>query len=126
MDQFNVLISLLLESRTQSHIFHWRFSKTPGSGFGHLATGAYYDAIGDLIDTLVESYQGRCGLISGFKPSKQFIEDPSQACEYFKRLVKTVELFREKECCNVGYIQNQLDSIIELLYVTIYKLENQI
>lgn len=124
MDQISTLISLLLESRTQSHIFHWRFSKTPGAGFGHLATGEFYETIGELIDKLVESFQGRNGLISGYKASKQFIEDTSQACEYYKSLVKMVELFRDKECCNIGYIQNQLDTIIELIYTTIYKLEN--
>lgn len=124
MDQINTIISLLLESRTQSNIFHWKFSKTPGAGFGHLATGEFYETIGGLTDKLVESIQGRDGLISGYKASKQFIEDPSQACDYYRRLVKMVELFREKDCCNAGYIQNQLDTIIELIYTTIYKLEN--
>jgi len=56
------LASLLLQSRTQAHSFHLGV-KGIGSHSAHLALGGYYDSIGDLIDGLVETYQGKEGLI---------------------------------------------------------------
>ena len=56
------LASLLLQSRTQAHSFHLGV-KGIGSHSAHLALGEYYDAISGLIDGLVETYQGKEGLI---------------------------------------------------------------
>ena len=48
------LISYLFHSQTQVHIFHLQTT----SFAEHKALQDYYDGIDDLIDGLVESYQG--------------------------------------------------------------------
>ena len=60
---FEKLISTLMASRDQAHIFHWQ-TKGPGSFAAHMALNAYYDAIPDMVDALVESYQGYVGRIN--------------------------------------------------------------
>ena len=62
----NNLTSLLLNSRTQAHIFHFRtknYSK-------HKALENYYTSIVPLLDTYTEAYQGKYGIISNYKNQK--------------------------------------------------------
>ena len=68
---FEKLISTLLESRTQAHIFHWQ-TTGPGSYATHIALQGYYDVLPDMIDTLVESYQGKHGIITGYTSPATF------------------------------------------------------
>ena len=60
------LASLFFHSRTQAHVFHLGV-KGPGSFSAHSALNIYYDNIVGLVDGLVESYQGKYGLIK-FQP----------------------------------------------------------
>jgi DNA-binding ferritin-like protein len=55
---FEKLISTLMASRDQAHIFHWQ-TTGPGSFAAHMTLGAYYEAVPDLVDALVEAYQGK-------------------------------------------------------------------
>ena len=70
---FEKLISTLMASRDQAHIFHWQ-TTGPGSYAAHKALGKYYDTILDMIDSLVESYQGKHGILKGFEPAERFDE----------------------------------------------------
>ena len=113
------LISTLLASRTQAHIFHLQ-SKSYSE---HIALNAYYDGIVDLIDVLVESYQGKNGIITGYNcPGKFDDNNNTNVLKYFKGLAVYVEKSYPK--FKETYIQNQIDTITELVYSTIYKLEN--
>lgn len=58
-------ISTLFASRTQAHIFHLQ-TIGEGSFAMHSALNIYYDDIVGLVDGLVESYQGRYGIITGY------------------------------------------------------------
>lgn len=107
------LINALLHSRTQSHIFHWRTK----SFAVHKALQGYYEAIVPLTDSWVEGYQGRRGLISGYK-SAPFNQNPMTAKVYFKRLLKVVDATKIKD----SYLQNILDEIRQLVYQTLYLL----
>ena len=121
---FEKLISTLMASRDQAHIFHWQ-TTGPGSFAAHLALNAYYDAIPDLTDTLVESYQGKHGIVKGYTPAEKFDEfDKSTVIKYFKGLAMFVERAYAKLPQEDTYILNQLDNVKELIYSTIYKLEN--
>ena len=59
------LASLFFHSRTQTHVFHLGV-KGPGAYAAHKALQEYYEEIVGLVDGLVESYQGKYGLISMF------------------------------------------------------------
>ena len=115
-------ISTLFSSRTQAHIFHFR-CKGVGAGWMHTALNAYYDGIIPLVDALVESVQGRYGLLEGYKGEPQFIEDTTIVIQYFEALCLYVEKNRGS-LPQDSYIQNQIDTIVELIETTKYKLIN--
>ena len=121
MDEFVQLISTLIASRTQAHIFHWQVEGI-GSDAAHRALGVYYDEIVDLFDGLVESFQGRYGIQRGFTSPASFKED-GQFITYFDALSKYVETIRTK-IPQDSYIQNEVDTVVKLIETTKYKLKN--
>ena len=121
---FEKLVSTLMASRDQAHIFHWG-TTGPGSFAAHMALGAYYEAVPDLIDALVEAWQGRNGLLNGFVPAERFDEYSEEtAVKYFKALATYVDRAYNKIPKENTNIINQLDAFKDLIYTTIYKLEN--
>lgn len=118
------LASLLLQSRTQAHSFHWGV-KGIGSHSAHLALGTYYDSIGDLIDPIVEAYQGKEGLIqvSGIGVLDKN-NDIKNIINYFDKLCTMVAKLRTNPKLQDSWIQNDIDLIVSLLYRTKYKLVN--
>ena len=113
-------ISTLLASRTQAHIFHWQ-AVGEDSGAKHLALGTYYEDIVGFIDALVESYQGKYGIITGFNGPSTFRED-NDPLKYFTALNTYVEMSRAN-ITQDSYIQNQVDEIVSLIETTLYKLQ---
>lgn len=113
-----------MSSRDQAHIFHWQ-TTGEGSFAAHSALNAYYDAIPDLTDILVESYQGKHGIITGYTLPHEFNDyEKSIVVKYFKGLAMFVERAYTKLSQEDTYILNQVDNVKELIYSTIYKLEN--
>lgn len=112
--------STLFASRTQAHIYHLQ---TP-SYAAHLALQGYYEGIIPILDPLIESIQGKNGIITGYSAPGQVREYIS--CEeiiaYFTALAMYVEQNRNK-LPQDSYVQNQVDMISELINTTIYKLK---
>ena len=120
----NDLLSMLLHSRTQAHVFHLRVS--PNGLAPHLALQTYYEDIIGLIDGIAESYQGMKGLIE-FKSVKGINNDADidNIISYFEDLVKFVHTERIKdELKGISFIQNEIDNVEKLIYSTLYKLRN--
>jgi DNA-binding ferritin-like protein len=118
------LASLLLHSRTQTHSFHVGV-KGVGSFSAHIALGNYYDTIGGLVDGLVEAYQGQYGLIklqpvSGLDTNN----DIKNVIAYFDKLIAVVAKLRKDEKLQMSWLQNDIDTVVTLLYSTKYKLTN--
>ena len=121
---FEKLISTLMASRDQAHVFHWQTTGA-GSFAAHMALGAYYEAIPDMVDALVEAYQGKHGILKGFVPAEKFDEySQATALKYFKALATYVDRSYNKIPKDDTNIINQLDAFKDLIYTTIYKLEN--
>ena len=118
------LASLFFHSRTQAHVFHLRV-KGPGAYAAHVALNGYYDEIVGLIDGLVESYQGKNGLIE-FQDVDGIDNNAAidNIIKYFDKLIAALDKLRKGEKLQDTWIQNQLDNVSELLYSTKYKLEN--
>lgn len=115
--EFSKLISYLLHSRTQTHIFHLQTR----SYAEHMALNTYYDGIVPLIDGLVESYQGKYGIITDYTNFGILqYENTQQVLDYFGALCNGVS--QVHSTIEDSYIQNQLDTITELIKSTIYKL----
>jgi len=118
------LLSMLMHSRTQAHVFHLRVS--PNALALHLALQTYYEDIIGLIDGIAESYQGMAGLIE-FKAVKGIDNDADKdnIISYFEDLVKFVHTERMKDDLKgISFIQNEIDNIEKLIYSTLYKLRN--
>lgn len=118
------LASIFFHSRTQAHIFHLGV-KGPGAYSLHIALNEYYNGILPLLDNLLESYQGKYGLIT-FKPVNGIDTDVSKEniIAYFDKLCKFLETEKQNEKLKDSWIQNQIDEIATLLYSTKYKLVN--
>ena len=113
-----------MASRDQAHIFHWQ-TTGEGSFAAHKALGKYYDAVPDMLDALVEAYQGKYGIVKGYTPADKFEEyEKSTAVKYFKALATYIERLYDKLDDKDTFILNQIDNVKELIYSTIYKLEN--
>lgn len=111
------LISKLLNSRNQVHIFHLQVKDYAQ----HMALNGYYDGIGDLIDGVVESYQGKYDIITGYSSEEyKDFDSIENVVNYLKGLANDVDSVHKQT--KESYIQNQLDTINELIYSTIYKL----
>jgi len=121
MNEFGLFIGTLLQSRTQAHIFHWQVMG-PSADAKHRAFEAYYDEIVDILDELVESYQGRYGVYKGYQMPNPLREDANYV-QYFEALCKFVEGVR-KTIPQDSYIQNQVDEVVTLIEKTKYKLIN--
>ncbi len=116
---FASLVSLLLDSQRQIHIFHLQTK----SFAEHKALQDYYDAIGDLVDSLTESAQGLFGIITGWKSFETLEYKSAEQCiDYLKNILNEINIVRND--IKYSFILNQLDTIDELIYSTIYKLKN--
>lgn len=113
--------SKLMTAAVQVHIYHLR-AKGTGSFAAHLALGDLYDALPDMADSIAESIQGKNGLLT-YDATVSFDSNYGNTLSYVKGLLDYVKMTR-KEICQDSYVQNQVDSVEEKLYSTIYKLEN--
>jgi len=116
MGQF---VSTLMASRTQAHIFHLQ---TP-SFAAHKALNEYYENIVDIIDGLVESYQGKYGIITGYV---NVAIQEYQSCDGIKMYFTTLCALIEKSRSMIAqdsYIQNQIDEVVAEINSLLYKLK---
>ena len=114
---FKDMVSILLHSQTQVHIFHLQTK----SYSEHKALQGYYEGIDALVDGLIESYQGKYDVVTGYNSIKtEDYKSPEQVIKYFKALDSMVE--KNRKSVKESYIQNQIDTVQELIYSTLYKL----
>jgi hypothetical protein len=111
-------VSTLFASRTQAHVFHLQTD----SFAEHSALNTYYDEIVGITDGIVESYQGKYGIISGYgNIALQEFQNCEGVISYFETLCMYVEKSRQILPQDT-YIQNQIDEVVALINSTIYKL----
>jgi DNA-binding ferritin-like protein len=114
-------ISTLFASRTQAHVFHLQ-TTGEGSFAAHKALNDYYDEIVGITDGLVESYQGKYGIVTGYSNvTLQEFQNCEEVISYFETLYIYVEKSRQM-LPQDSYIQNQVDEIVALITSTLYKL----
>jgi high-affinity Fe2+/Pb2+ permease len=117
-EDFCEMVCQLLHSQTQVHIFHLGTK----SYSEHKALQKYYESIDGIVDGIVESYQGKYGLLTNYKSYKnQTYKNKNQVLKYFTGLLSMIE--EKRESVEDSYIQNQVDTVQELIYSTMYKLK---
>jgi high-affinity Fe2+/Pb2+ permease len=117
-EDFCEMVCQLLHSQTQVHIFHLGTK----SYSEHKALQGYYEGIDALVDGVIESYQGKYGLLTNYKSFKnQSYKNKNQVLKYFTSLLNMIE--EKRDSVDDSYLQNQIDTIQELIYSTMYKLK---
>jgi len=117
-DDFCEMVCNILHSRNQAHVFHLQTQ----SFAEHKALNDYYDGVVGLFDGIVESYQGKYGIIKNFKTFKiNQYKNKNKTISYFESLLDIIE--NNRDSVDDTYIQNQIDTVQELINSTIYKLK---
>ena len=114
------LIGKGFQTRTFSHLFHL----TTDSYAAHKALNDYYGGIIDLLDGIAESYQGLYGVV----PQAIYVrglsgDAPESAVAMLKDYHQWIRANRN-DVSDASVIQNQIDTVVELIASTLYKLEN--
>jgi len=118
MGDFVQMVSILLHSQTQAHTFHLQST----SYAEHKALQKYYEGIDGLVDTIVEAYQGKYGIIKGYKnfPFNEY-KSTEGTINYFEKLCDKVTELRD--FCEDSCLQNEIDNVCTLISQTLYKLK---
>lgn len=110
-------VQCLLHSVTNAHILHFQ-SKSYSQ---HMALGAFYDEVGDLVDGFVEAFQGKYGLLTNYKADYELpATDPVAYLTYLKDEVEGLR--RMEGFPQDSELQNEVDTIANLINSTLYKL----
>lgn len=108
--------AVLLMAAPYAHMLHLQTR----SYAEHMALGTLYESLPDLTDGLIESYQGKYGLVTNYpKPALPDLDNPV-------RMVVGLNKYVEESRADVSddsEIQNQIDEIVTLLNTTTYKLK---
>ena len=107
--------SYMLHSITCAHILHLKTT----SYAAHIALGEYYEEVEDLIDSWIESYQGKYGVIEQYEDS---FEQHDNALEYMGMMSDWLATIRKVLPADTE-LQNIIDEIAALIDQTIYKLK---
>lgn len=110
----------LFQARDIVHLRHLKPSNPGqlGSGWEHKALNDLYEELLDHIDGLIESYQGYKGLIEITIPASKTTDIVTYLEELVKMIASCYSMFPE------SWVQNQLDTIQQTVYSTLYKLKN--
>ena len=112
-------VGTLLHSATITHFMHLQ-AQGEGSYAKHIALKEYYDGIPDLVDGLAEAIQGCYEELIGPYPS-MFANVDGDALEYL-RMVKAYVVEKRVDMPQESNIQNEIDTIVNFIGTTIYKL----
>ena len=85
-----------------------------------MALGTFYNEIGELVDSFVESFQGKYGLLTKYTSDFMLAESPIPYLEYLKAEVETNR--RAANFPQDSELQNEIDNIANLINSTLYKL----
>lgn len=107
----------LLDAVTAAHLLHFQSR----SYAQHQALGTFYSELEDLADGLIESYQGKYGIVTDYPQGpSQVNNDPisfmTQLSDYVRNTRAGVASDSE--------LQNDIDGVQSLIDSTLYKLTN--
>ena len=116
-------LSKLLESREIAQVYHWQVKGDEGSHSAHVALAEYYDEIIELIDELVEVYQGQYDLIDEYDVIDTKETKTKDKIEYFQEVVQFIKDTRYKAILEEDtHLQNTIDEVVSTVYRLLYKL----
>lgn len=115
--------SKLFESREMAHMYHLQVNGDQGSYAAHNALNAYYEEVIDLIDEVVEIYQGQYDIITDYDVIDTSETKTKDKIEYFISIAQFIKDTRYTALLQEdSHLQNIVDEIVALIYKTLYKL----
>lgn len=111
------LVMDLLHSAIITHIMHWQTT----SYAEHIALGEFYSAMPDLVDDVVEAYQGKTKIILANFPIEMDKYEGMAPLTYLEYLSAEMTECRALFGTD-SEIQNLVDAIADLIDSTMYKL----
>lgn len=117
------LFSKLFESREIAHIYHLQVNGQQGSHAAHVALNDYYFNVLNLIDDLIETYQGQYGIVDGYDVIDAKDTKTKEAVAYFEEVAEFIKHARKCISVEDTHLHNIIDEIVALIYKTLYKLK---
>jgi hypothetical protein len=108
---------MLLQAAVVAHILHLRTR----SFAEHMALNDFYTELPELVDTLIEGYQGKYGLVNDY-PTTVTMPESDNGVKLLESLTIFIAHNRAKLAID-SEIQNQIDEIQTLINSTLYKLK---
>lgn len=115
--------SKLFESREMAHVYHLQVNGEMGSHAAHTALNEYYEGVLDLIDELIEAYQGQYGIVEGYDVIDTSSTKSTDKIEYFNILANFTKEGRKAISLEDTHLHSIIDDIVVLIYKTLYKLK---
>ena len=109
-------LSTMLHSVTAGHILHLQTRSYPN----HMALGGFYEGMDDLVDGLIEAFQGKYGIVTDYADG--IMPNGKDPVAFLTDLSDYVT-FARTEFAQDSELQNQIDEIMFLIDQTIYKLK---
>ena len=102
----------------------WRFHLSTDSYSEHMALDDFYDEMQELVDSLIEAYQGKFEKFGYIEPVEY--EVGKDAVSFLEGLLSTISDIEEKETvfAENDELQSDIDDIVSLIDSTLYKLKN--
>jgi hypothetical protein len=111
----NEYVQTLLQSRQEAQRYHLNTNTYSA----HIALQEYYEQIVELVDDLVETYQGKYGILD--LELTDVLANELEDVDYFRELAKWCEYARPS-LPQDSFLTHQYDDIETLIYKTVYKL----
>ena len=115
-NSINELFGTLLQSVTEAHKKHLMIGKYSE----HKALNEFYDEMPDLVDDLIEHYQGARGKVDGFE--NLLNADDMDAIEYLEELKEMCEDAKETFFDDTDGLTSDIDNILGQIASTLYQL----
>lgn len=110
------LIAKAFALRNAAHLAHWKTK----SFAQHVALGDFYDGVIDIVDKLVEAYQGRFGIVGDVA-----LQDvKGDFLQLLQKDIAWLNTNRSAIAKNVPALENIVDELSGLYLTTFYKLAN--
>ena len=85
------LFELIYQCRINLKLRHWLVSKVNGSNVQHIALDQIVEELDEAIDTLIESYQGKYGLLQLNIEAIKSSQNANDTLEYLQTIVEKIE-----------------------------------
>lgn len=115
--------SKIFEARQMAHVYHLQVKGDMGSHAAHTALNDYYDGLLDLLDELIETYQGQYEVIEDYEMIDTKDTKTKDKVEYFIELNTFIKDTRKTAFLEEDtHLQNIVDEVVALTYRLLYKL----